>query len=222
MRLERVIIKIVVAAVLSVFPASTRAETIDIDPVIQQASVWCWAATAEMVLKHFGFPSVNPVGNYQCGVVGSLGGVCNINCAACVGRGGPTTNLVPILNNYANIADPAQDFTPRHRGRLTKSQIITSIDDDSPVIAGISPSYQGVDFPDGLGMSEHVVVIVGYEDQEDGDLQLIVNDPFPYRYTGQPDPYLRNGAELIVDGQYRISYTSFVNSLRYRNSVVFN
>ncbi|MGI9478490.1 MAG: papain-like cysteine protease family protein [Hyphomicrobiaceae bacterium] len=42
--------------------------------MIQQTSVWCWAATAQMVLEYFDFPDIDPVGNYQCGMVASTAG----------------------------------------------------------------------------------------------------------------------------------------------------
>lgn len=61
-----------------------------IAPIAQQTEVWCWAASAEMILRYYNEPNLNPAGNYQCGVVGGyyylLGGPshpCVSNCFLC-------------------------------------------------------------------------------------------------------------------------------------------
>jgi hypothetical protein len=64
-----------VAALLGAPPAAAD-EQLPISPVFQQNPVWCWAAVGEMALRYLGYPSINPVGDYQFGIVGPLGGSC--------------------------------------------------------------------------------------------------------------------------------------------------
>src|SRR5262245_52638322 len=80
--------------------SSVADEDLHISPVMQQTEVWCWAAVAEMVLDHYDFDTINPGGDYQCGVVAMLGGVCNANCYACKTGIGSTTNLSAVLKQY--------------------------------------------------------------------------------------------------------------------------
>jgi hypothetical protein len=202
---------------------AARAETLDIEPVVQQTPVWCWAATSEMVLKHYGFPNLNPAGNYQCGVVGSVGGPCWSNCGACITSGGTTYSIANVLRNYARVTLQLtgfrvdEPFEPRAVGRLSPGQIERSIDDDAPVVAGITPA--GIRFPPGMGFSQHAVLIVGYEEAEDGGLFLVVNDPYPYPYGVAP--YVQAGGASDGPGRFLIRYEAFVQRLGYDNSIVF-
>lgn len=199
------------------------ADDLDIDPVIQQTPVWCWAATSEMILKYYGFPNLNPGGNYQCGVVGSVGGVCSANCAACITTGGTSYSIANIIRNYASVAyrftgyRSYERFSPRATGRLSVGGIIDHIDAGAPVLAGITPS--GFRFPSGSGMSQHAVVIVGYEETDDGSIVLTINDPFPY--PAFSDPYRAAGGDGDGYGQHWIDYGAFVSRLGYDNSIVF-
>jgi hypothetical protein len=91
---------------------------------------------------------------------------------------------------------------------ITLSQVKREIDNGRPVVAGISPSGYSVN-----GVSQHVALIVGYDGSD-----LIVNDPFPFALAGG-DPYIAAGATAIEPGQYSIAYRSFVNHLRWRETI---
>jgi hypothetical protein len=205
-----------IAICLACSPAA--AADVDIDPAIQQTPVWCWAATAEMVLKHYGVGNLNQFGNYQCGVVGSIGGSCWSNCGSCVSAIGSMSRLREVLGNYVSVARyygvyNGPDLSPRLFGRLSLSTLEDYIEGGSPIIAGISPT--GAYFPDGVGLSQHVVVIVG-ADSDTGE--IVVNDPYPY--GPYDDPYIAYGGSKIQSGQYAISYSDF-RRLNYQNSMVF-
>ncbi len=200
-----------------------KATVLHIDPTAQQTPEWCWAAASTMVLVHYHFPNLNQVGNYQCGVVGAQGGPCVVNCGLCLGAGGTTQRIAAVIRTYAVVAAQMTgftnpDFNPQTAGILSPDEIIESIDDDAPILAGITPN--GIPFPPGLGFSQHAVVIVGYE----GDasrLDVIINDPFPYQ-MGFPPPYLQAGGQMVRPGQYRLPYLTFVQVFRYGNSITFN
>lgn len=201
--------------------AEAASERLDIPPVVQQTPVWCWAAAGEMALRHLNVPNLNPFGNYQCGIVATLGGVCQHDCRLCVSSIGSTFNLVRVLNSYQLIARQNGyqgrlfETSPNHR--MSFEELINEIDAGRPVLAGISPSGMGKYYPQ--GMSEHVVVVIGYQDN--GPVQqVLVNDPMPYGRFGF-DPYLQVGADREQGGRYRISYDRFVNLLGYKDSVLF-
>lgn len=198
-------------------------ETLSISPVVQQTPVWCWAAVTEMVLDHFGVENASPVGNFQCAVVAAAGAVsnrpdCYYDCGRCVVPAGTASNLIFWMESYSEVASQAlgrqvADVNATYRsGALRKNAVVNEIDDGNPVIAGISPG-QRISM---RGGSQHVALIVGYED--DGNV-LIVNDPFPFADAGWTDPYAAAGAELIERGQYRISYGDFVQGLGWRESI---
>jgi Papain-like cysteine protease AvrRpt2 len=210
-----------IAVLMSLSQTTLADEDLGIQPVIQQSPVWCWAAVSEMVLDHYGYSSVNPAGNFQCGVVAMLGGVCSVNCNACQTGIGSTGNLAQVLRQYIALAKQVgadgDSFVPNKTGRLSRQRVISEIDEGDPIIAGISPSGFGQFYPPGFG--EHVALIVGYEEYE-SELHVLVNDPFPYRFFGN-DPYLAVGADAVVDGQYLIEYNRFVQRLGYKDSITF-
>jgi hypothetical protein len=192
-----------------------------INPIVQQAPAWCWAAAAQMVLSYYGFPNLNPSGDYQCGVVSAQGGFCSANCAFCLNSGGSNQHVAAVIQAYAQAAGQRRgfinrNFRPQVYGILPPDQLIRSIDNNSPVLAGISPT---LGIPPGLGLSQHAVVIVGYSGGP-SNLEVLVNDPYPY--APGYDPYSRVGGQLVRSGQYRLPYASFVNLLRYGNSIVFS
>lgn len=223
MSIVRVFCMILVLIIGNLAPTVVQADSnrLNIRPVSQQTVVWCWAAAAEMALGYFRVPSINPVANYQCGIVAMLGGICWSNCGACQTPIGSTFNLVRVLNNYQSVArqygNQFRSYKAVAKGRLQFNELSNEIDEGRPVLAGISPSGMGDRYP--AGMSEHVVVVIGYDDYG-REPQVVVNDPMPY---GKFDfnPYLRIGADLERAGSYRISYDRFVNLLGYKDSIVF-
>src|SRR5262249_7148560 len=160
------------------------AAVLGIPPVAQQTPEWCWAASAQMVFQYLGFPNLNQVGNYQCGVVAAQGGQCMANCAYCLNGGGTTQRIAVVMQMYALLAQQmtgfqSPNFQPRSAGILSPQQITSYIDGNTPVIAGITPS--SIPYPPGMGFSQHAVVIVGY-DTSAGGFNVVINDPYPYPF----------------------------------------
>lgn len=208
-------------AVFALAPTQGFARELQVRPTYQQTPVWCWAAVSEMVLKFYRVPNLNPAGNYQCGVVGTLGGICASNCGACVKTIGSTFQMADLLRNYQYLArqytgNSFRSFDVRAVGRLTPDQIEREINRRNPIIIGVSPSGMGDYYPPGMG--EHVALIVGFE--SDGrNFWLKVNDPMPYGYFGY-DPYLAAGGQLDRRGAYWITYSDLVQYLSYKDTIL--
>ena len=211
-------------AVLFVSASHAEDNRLNIRPISQQTLAWCWAAVGEMVLKHYRFPNLNQAGNYQCGIVGSLGGICGANCGACVTGIGSTYRMSNVIANYQHLSDiyrgnhRGRRFGVSPTGRLSPSDIIDEIDEGDPVVAGISPSGMGAFYPP--SMSEHVTLIIGYRESRRG-FQVLVNDPMPYARIGY-DPYLALGARRTRAGQYWVDYGTLVHRLAYKDSIYFD
>lgn len=202
-------------------PAADSAD-LGIAPVVQQTPQWCWAAAAEMVLTYYGYPNLNPTGDYQCGIVAAQGGVCADNCGFCLSGGGSTQRIAAVIRQYSELAHAltgahVAGFDPRTAGILSEAQIARAIDRRAPLLAGITP--QGYAPPPGQGLSQHDVVIEGYE-RRGGVFSVIVNDPYPFP-PGVPPPYLFVGGELRQPGQYVVPYRAFLRDLRYGNTILF-
>lgn len=198
--------------------AHAYTETLPISPRAQQTPVWCWAASIEMVFTHYGVPNLNPAGNMQCGIVATLHPQCAYNCASCIVSGGTTANMAMSMQQYRVWVHQAGMYFPDIAfdlsGRLSFSDIADSIDQGNPMIAGISPSGMGQFYPP--TMSEHAVVIIGYDDEMES---VIVNDPYPYPYGA--DPYGRSGGRMLQPGRYEVRYREFVQILGYKDTIVF-
>jgi Papain-like cysteine protease AvrRpt2 len=227
MKQARIYISICISAVFFLLSAIETAQadsTLPIDPVIQQTPEWCWAASSQMVLQYLGYPNLNRAGNYQCGVVGAQGGACSANCAFCLGAGGTMYHIAQVINAYTAVAFQYTGYrnptAVMHLGGImSPQQIIDTIENDSPILAGISPGQ--IPFPPGLGLSLHAVVIVGYEGDA-SNLSVLINDPYPYpiSYFSAP-PYIQAGGRMLQLGQYEIPYSTFVNVFHYGNSIAF-
>jgi Peptidase_C39 like family len=202
------------------FPTLIRAETLAIPPVAQESPVWCWVTVGEMVFRYYDVPNVNPVGDYQCGIIGARFGpatVCWNNCRACQVPAGNPTEITRMLREYPLFAGRVAKrrmpglLSTHVPSALSKDQIKEEIDEGRPIIVGISPGSAG------SAVSAHVALIIGY-DESDEALILTVNDPFPYQYVApRIDPYLRAGA-TGGDGQYTINLDSFRRQLSWRET----
>lgn len=205
----------------TVIATPAQATNLNIAPVAQQESQWCWAASAGMVLRHLGVPNLDPTGNYQCGVVSAQGGFCFGNCRACSQPGGTTQRIAAVIRSYLAFAGRMTGYrnsaiVVQSRGIMTPAEIAAHIDHGTPIIAGISPN--GVGFPSGYGISEHVVVIEGYNGNVAArKFKLLVNDPMPPNRAW----WLWLGADELRPGQYQIRYSTFVGHMLYRNSITF-
>lgn len=198
-------------------PAHARGEELPIAPVVQRTPVWCWVAVGEMVFRHYGVPNINPVGEYQCGIIGALAGPqhrCWYDCRQCVVPAGAPQNVSAMLLQYPMIAGSVTrqriaGVRSRYRlSSISEEEVRGEIDAGRPVIAGISPS--GITGP----FAQHVSLVVGYDD-DDEDFRLIVNDPYPYQYVGNRfDPYIRAGGRG-GNGRYLIGYDEFRANLRW-------
>ena len=203
------------------FPSS-----IVIPPIQQETAEWCWLAVGEMIFRYYGLPSFNPVGDYQCGIIGAVGyslhggcDECNINCGNCVRPAGQATTLSLMLSIYPKIA--CRDLFISNKtlnnsfasNYLSTALLVNELSQNRPVIAGINPGSQFV-LP---GNSQHVALITGFFYDINNNLILRINDPFPY-WTKGFDPYTFNGAVSNGDLSYQISYMNFVNGLLWNTS----
>lgn len=216
-RLARSVLLLILLSVS--VPTATQAKELNIHPVLQASSQWCFAAAGEMILKHLGYPNLNPAGHWQCGIVAAQGGICMANCAACLNSGGTIHQIAKILISYASLAQGMTGyFNPsdniRIFGILSADEIEQQIDNDGPIMAGITPT--GVPYPPGWGVSAHAVVIIGYEGSG-SNFRVIVNDP----WAPNQNLYLSAGGEKIQTGQYKIRLSSFISQLKYGNSMTF-
>lgn len=191
-----------------------------IDPIAQQTHVWCWAASAEMVFRHYGLPSINPFGNYQCGIVAAyFQGACIYDCTLCIAPIATLTELQRVVDGYGLVAQQVGYASPVLTSvaafrALTLSELAAEIDAGRPIIAGISAG--GFPYPN---VSQHAIVIVGY-DWTGPQPMVIVNDPFPYdAVAGAQNPYYAVGAQQIQPGQYLISYATLTGPMVWANSI---
>jgi hypothetical protein len=214
--------KCISLVLLSVFlyPSQLSAKILDVSPVAQQRPELCWAASAEMILSYYGVPNLNPVGDYQCAVIAAQGSPCNINCGIpiCLAGGGTAQRITAVLRQYvlwaSQISRSSIRLKIRNRGILSPREISSSIDNGSPILAGISPQMP---FPPGLGVSQHAVVIIGYENTSRG-FEVVFNDPSPYATV---PPYLEVGGRALQFGQFQLSYNTFIQVFNYGNSITF-
>jgi hypothetical protein len=132
---------------------------------------------------------------------------------------GRVANNIRLYLQYthATLGYTNNGISVHTRGILSAAAIAHEIDNGDPIIAGISPN--GMAFPPGLGISDHAVVIEGYNgNPADGSFTVIVNDPFPYSRLR----WLSVGASELTPGQYEITYAMFVLNMKYANSITFD
>lgn len=206
-------------------PTPSAAKTLAIAPIAQQSPVWCWAASAQMVFTYYGLPSLSNGNNYQCGIVAAYWGnaypACVFDCTLCQAGIGGMSDMQVLIDQYGIVARSIFGVPSRVLGSriifnaLTMQQVTAEIDAGRPVVAGISPN--GYRYPN---ISQHVVVIVGYDTTNASNPRVIVNDPFPYEaFPTSPNPYLAVQAVHTRPGQYAVSYGAFVNPINWANTL---
>jgi hypothetical protein len=209
-------------------PTPTRAE-LPINAIAQQTEVWCWAASAEMILAYYHEPNLNPAGNYQCGVVGAywyvVGGAnhpCVSNCFLCETGASSTFEIQRILTEYGNVARffgiSARVLSSQSRfGQLSLPEIANELDNGRPILAGVSFPGQ----PTLPGISGHAVVFSGYD--ATGTVPTItVRDPYPYEafIPANQNPYLKAGGVYVGPGTYRIALSALSGgNITWGNSI---
>jgi len=196
-------------------------KTLNISPVLQQTPLWCWLAVSEMVFRFYGVKQLNQA-SYQCGIVGTVFPKwCGANCLNCIVGAGTAGNITKTLRDYPVEAKAAAIKSSLREGKgmgqqavstgsLTDQEVKNEIDADRPIIAGITP---GAAVPPNVS-PQHVALIVGYI-ESDGQLHLIVNDPYPFDETKQPNPYVLAGGQNNKDGSYCIPYKAFRDQLKW-------
>ncbi len=124
----------------------TVGRTLPIAPVFQQTEVWCWIAIGEMIFEHYGVPNRNPVGNYQCGIIGTIlsNTPCGSNCfdGTCIIPSGSNYNTVRMLKDYA-WTSARKVFSADEAHELSFPVIKHNIDRGKPILAGISHLHGG-------------------------------------------------------------------------------
>jgi hypothetical protein len=189
-------------------PASSVRSVLPIRPVEQQTKVWCWLATGEMIFRYYDLPNLNPSGNFQCGIIGSIlnNTVCASNCFNynCIRGSGSNANTVRMFRDYSWISS-RKVFRCNEGYEMRFSAIKDNIDRGKPILCGISPTRRQYYYG-----AEHVALLIGYEIVNQTPY-LIINDPFPY--TSYDNPFLKAGGEILQNNQYRISLNRFTNDL---------
>lgn len=214
---------ILLIACLSFVTTAVRSEDLAITPRLQETYVWCWIAVGQMVFEHYDIPNVNPGGDYQCGIVGLLAAGtmrhdCAFRCQNCTVPAGSATGVISMIEEYprrvaavGNEAVPRLDAGYRHSA-IAFATVQSEIDDQHPIIAGISPAGR----PSRWSSSQHVALIVGYDDSED-EPRLLVNDPYPFSSS---NPYNAAGADNNGDGSYWIAYRAFRDRLDWGETFI--
>lgn len=199
------------------------AEELYITPRYQETYVWCWVAVGQMVFEHYDVPNVNPGGDYQCGIIGLLAAGtmrhdCAFRCQNCTVPAGSAAGVRNMIEEYPRrVAAVGDEDVARLRASyqanaLSFSAVQREIDDEHPIIAGISPGGR----PSRWASSQHVALIVGYDETDDEE-RLLVNDPYPFSGA---NPYIAAGADDNGDGSYWISYRAFRDRLDWAESFV--
>src|SRR5688572_21326030 len=87
------------------------AASLGIAPVTQQTEVWCWAATVEMVLRHYDIPNVNEGEDFQCGIVAvyalityGAGHPCTSDCRQCLDPINGMPEVEHLVEEYGRVA----------------------------------------------------------------------------------------------------------------------
>jgi len=141
-----------------------------------------------------GFPNINPVNDYQCGVVAAAFPACDADCTKCDRALDSMKGLVGLLVRYRQLSLHGKravkaSFSPNYVADPDLARIQRSLDLSYPVIVGISPQ-QRPRYPE---QAAHAVLITGYEDDYlgTGETWVVVRDPYPY--TDDDNIWLNKG-----------------------------
>ena len=176
-------------------PAYARSDELRIGLIHQQTPSWCWAASASMALKFLGFPDINEVRNYQCGVVAAAFPYCEYDCTRCDRALDRMPTFVELLERYRNRTQHGRltglraSFRPNYVAYPEFERIKRSIDRSYPVIGGVSLGKG----PKNPADAQHAILITGYDDNHlgSGEPWVTILDPYPYK-KGE-SPWLKRG-----------------------------
>lgn len=218
------------------------AKVLPIPPVFQQNWMWCWLTVGQMIFEYYKVPDYNPWKKtnqepppdlnrdkkYQWGIVAALHLGCWLHPDLCALKGGSSwENVQRMLRDYPVAAGQQHkqaqgpiNSTP-WTGCLTADQIKKEIDEGRPILVGISPGSLPPAAKEGIGpVSQHVALIIGYQ-EINGKLQLIINDPWPYRLRStDPNPYLKAGGSQNCEANYTIDRDQFCAKLGWQGSFI--
>jgi hypothetical protein len=211
---------------------------LNIPPVYQQNKMWCWLTVGQMIFTYYGAPDYNPWKPikmppppnlvpdklYQWGILSIVHPGCWQDPDKCWALGGGSwANVARMLEEYpAKAAKQKPIASTAKRGCLTADQIKKEIDEGRPVLVGITPGIQpppAGDPPPSAPVPQHVVLIVGYQ-QVDGDIELIVNDPWPYAPNANPYTTANAGGTRNCEANYTIRRDKFCQNLGWQGSFV--
>ena len=194
-----------------------KGKVLDIPPLFQRNSMWCWLTVGEMIFKYHKVPEYDPWRDllkraaptlsdpdklYQWGILSVVYPVCWLYPDACAVRGGGSwPTLQDMLKEYPRKVGKQRIESKLAPGFLTAAQIKNEIDAGRPIIVGIG-------FVPLTGVPLHVALIVGYVDKG-GDVDLIVNDPWPYQLLKQESPYIKAGGSQNCEANYTIPRKAF-------------
>lgn len=223
-------------------PADGKGKILDIPPLFQRNPMWCWLTVMEMIFKSRTppVPSFNPWKPaatpplldpdklYQWGILAAVHAACWLHPDACAMVGGSSwENLQNALRIYPPRA--GEQNAPRGApnpnkpvgstmkpGCLTAAEIKKEIDAGRPIIVGISPGQTPPP-----ATPAHVALIVGYQELPNGDIELIVNDPWPYHLRpGDKNPYTAAGGSRNCDANYTIDRQKFCAQASWNGSLI--
>jgi hypothetical protein len=214
-----------------------KGKVLDIPPLFQRQPMWCWLTVGEMIFKFkkppvaaynpwkpLGLepPPLDPDKLYQWGIMAVVHPQCWLSPNACAAVGGGSwQTLQDMLAKYPPAAGQQnKQNTPgigcqQKPGCLSADEIKREIDAGRPIIAGITPGAR-VAPP----VPAHVALIIGYIDNGNGDIDLIVNDPWPYQRLKQTAPYTQFGGSQNCDANYTIDRATFCSKAAWGGSLI--
>ena len=178
-----------------------------------------------MVFEYYKIPNVNLGGNYQCGIMGALArpnNICFQDCRRCVVNAQSLEQIRGSISFYPNAVQfltrrPVKQLTASSQfSPLTKREVKAEIDANRPIIVGVS--FDSAPRP----LSQHVALVVDYDEDETGNLTLTVNDPFPYdlpQFAKNKNSYVVAGGKDNFDGSFTIDYDKFKIRLNWRETI---
>lgn len=202
-------------------------QVLDIVPIPQYTTDWCWLAALEMIFKYNDIPNGippelatnEPDRDFQMAIVAKtdpkFSACAHYNFAACGHGAGrrATKKIGAVLYDYpSKVGSTPLVATTEYHG-LSAQTVKHEIDNGRPIIAGVNTSG----FVHG-SEAEHAVLIVGYDDSS-GVLDVVVNDPFDYAFYNAPNPWGSAGGQQIVKGQYEVPLDTWVTFMPWVDAI---